>query len=249
MRTLLGLTIVFALSCAHAPAPLASDDLYNAAANAADRTPADRALDAGRKPAEFLRFLGVKPGMHVADLGAATGYTTELIARVVGANGVVYMQNAPSIVEHFAAGVSDRLAPPINAHVVRDDRPFEDPLPPEANNLDLLVMNIFYHDTVWQKVDRVKMNQAIFAALKPGGSFVVADTSAKAGTGTADVQTLHRIDEQVVRTEVAAAGFKLAAESDILRNPNDTRDWNASPRAAGERRGTNDRFLLRFVKP
>jgi predicted methyltransferase len=80
---------------------------------------------------------------------------------------------------------------------------------------------------------------------------VVIDSSAKEGTGTSDAQTLHRIDEQVVRTEVERAGFKLQSESDFLRNPQDTRDWNSSPpaAAAANRRGTSDRFALRFVKP
>jgi predicted methyltransferase len=64
-----------------------------------------------------------------------------------------------------------------------------------------------------------------------------------------DVQSLHRIDEDVVKKEILKAGFKLDGESDVLRNTDDTRDWNASPRAAAEKRGTSDRFTLRFVKP
>jgi predicted methyltransferase len=55
----------------------------------------------------------------------------------------------------------------------------------------------------------------------------------------------------VVRTELERAGFKLQSEGDFLRNPQDTRDWNSSPNAAAaaNRRGTSDRFALRFVKP
>jgi predicted methyltransferase len=93
------------------------------------------------------------------------------------------------------------------------------------------------------------MNGAVFRALKPGGAYVVVDSSAAPGSGLRDVQTLHRIDPEVVKAEVLAAGFRLAAESDFLRNPHDTRDWSASPGAAGEKRGTSDRFALRFVKP
>jgi predicted methyltransferase len=93
------------------------------------------------------------------------------------------------------------------------------------------------------------MNAAVFRALKPGGVYVVIDSSAKAGTGVADAQTLHRIDEQTVRTEVLAAGFQLAGESNVWRNADDARDWSASPGAAGARRGTGDRFALKFVKP
>jgi predicted methyltransferase len=102
---------------------------------------------------------------------------------------------------------------------------------------------------VWQKVDRAKMNKAVFAALKPGGVYGIVDHSGKPGTGITEVQTLHRIDEDVVKKEILAAGFKLDAESDLLRNPDDPRDWNPSPRAAAEKRGTSDRFTLRFVKP
>jgi predicted methyltransferase len=93
------------------------------------------------------------------------------------------------------------------------------------------------------------MNTGVFTALKMGGAYVVCDSSAKAGTGVADVKTLHRIDEQVVRDEVLKAGFKLQKEGSFLRNTEDTRDWSASPGAAGEKRGTGDRFCFRFVKP
>ena len=93
------------------------------------------------------------------------------------------------------------------------------------------------------------MNRAIFAALKPGGEYIVADHSAKAGTGLSDVKTLHRIDQKTAVDEITSAGFTLSAEGDFLRNPNDARDWNASPSAAAERRGTSDRFVLKFVRP
>jgi len=133
--------------------------------------------------------------------------------------------------------------------VIRVDREFHAPFPPEAKGLDLVVMNANYHDTVWLDVDRAAMNRAVLAALKPGGAYVVIDSSARPGTGTNDAKTLHRIDEEVVKREVLEAGFKLAAEGNFLRNPADPRDWNVSPPAAGEKRGTGDRFALRFVKP
>src|SRR2546422_748548 len=84
--------------------------------------------------------------------------------------------------------------------------------------------------------------------LAPGGVYGIVDHSAKPGSGLADVESLHRIEERVVRSEVEAAGFELAAEADFLRNPMDERDWSPSPRAAGARRGTSDRFVLEFLK-
>jgi predicted methyltransferase len=111
-----------------------------------------------------------------------------------------------------------------------------------------VIINALYHDTVAFKTDRARMNRAAYDALKPGGRYVVIDSSAKAGSGDGDAETLHRIDEDLVRREVLAAGFLLDGGSDFLRNPTDARDWNASPRAAAERRGTSDRFVLVFTK-
>ena len=269
MRARIGLLLVAALAVAcssnrSAPRPatgaasgggaqgttVAVSPTTQAVVDAPDRTASDRALDAGRHPAEMLAFFGIRPGMRVAELGAAGGYTTELLARAVGPTGIVYGQNNALVLNRFAEQPwSARLATPVMHNVARVDREFDDPLPPEATNLDAVLIVLFYHDTVWMGADRAKMNRAVFKALRPGGIYGIVDHSAPAGSGTADVQTTHRIDEQVVKDEVEAAGFRLVAEASFLRNPADPRDWNDSPRAAAERRGTSDRFVLKFVKP
>ncbi|HYB99428.1 MAG TPA: DUF3261 domain-containing protein [Candidatus Limnocylindrales bacterium] len=215
-----------------------------------DRSDDDLALDAGRRPAELLAFLEIEPGMRVAELGAGGGYTAELLARAVGPRGTVYAQNNRLILDRFAEKPwSERLARPVMRRVVRVDREFSDPLPAEARDLDVVVMNLFYHDTVWMKADRDAMNRAIYRALRPGGRYVVIDHSARRGRGIQDVESLHRIEESVVRDEVVRAGFRLRRQAGFLRNPSDPRDWNDSPRAAGDRRGTSDRFVLEFLKP
>ncbi|MGH7804729.1 MAG: class I SAM-dependent methyltransferase [Candidatus Binatia bacterium] len=241
--------LVVAVLSLLAVSALAAPD-YAAIVAAPDRSAADRALDDGREPARMLEFYGVEPGMKVAEIAAGLGYTAELLARAVGEKGVVYGVNNRWALERFAeAPWSERLKKPVMKPVVRVDREFDDPLPAEAKNLDAVFLVLFYHDTVWMKTDRKKLNAAIFAALKPGGVYAVIDHSARKGTGLADVQTLHRIEESVVRDEIAAAGFELAAEGDFLRNADDARDWNASPLSAGVKRGTSDRFVLKFVKP
>jgi predicted methyltransferase len=234
---------------AAAAPPPASDPAALVAAP--DRTDADRALDAGRHPAELLAFLDLRPGMKVADLGAGGGYTTELLARAVAPGGVVYGQNPPGFLKFVGDAWKARLERPVMRGVVRADRDLDAPLPPEATGLDAVVMNAIYHDAAWLGTDRAAMNRAVFAALRPGGAYVVIDSSARAGSGVADAQTLHRIDEAVVRAEVEAAGFRLAAEAPFLRNGADARDWNAAPPAAAAagRRGTSDRFVLKFVRP
>lgn len=235
---------------ATAPSKPAETAAFDAIVAAPDRAEADRALDAGRKPAELLAFIGVKPGMRVAELGAGGGYTAELLARAVAPNGAVYGQNSKFLLDRFAEKPwSERLAKPVMKSVVRLDRPFDDPFPADVKDLDAVVMVLFYHDTVWQGVDRARMNRAVLNALRPGGVFVVLDHSGKPGTGLKETESLHRIEESAVKSEIEAAGFRFARSSELWKNPADTRDWSASPRVAGERRGTSDRFALAFVKP
>jgi len=199
-----------------------------------------------------LDFLELKPGMKVADIMAGSGYTTELLARAVGPKGVVYGHNNAFVLERYAEkGWNERLSREVMSGVVRVVRELDDPLPPEASDLDAVVLVLFYHDSVWMKADRAAMNRGIFAALRPGGAYIVVDHSGREGTGVSEAQSLHRIEESTLRAEVEAVGFELAAEADFLRNAEDSRDWNAGPRAAAEagRRGESDRFVLKFVKP
>jgi predicted methyltransferase len=223
---------------------------YRAIVEAPDRDAADKALDAGRHPAELLAFFGIRPGWRVAEVGAAGGYTSELLARAVAPDGIVYGQNSPAVLQRFAEKPwSERLAKPVMKGVVRVDREFDSPLPPEVKNLDAVLNIMFYHDTVWQGVDREAMNKAVYAALKPGGIYGIVDHSAQPGAALAHTETLHRIDEKTLRAEIESAGFRLVDEGKFLKNPADTRDWSTSPRVVGEKRGTSDRFVLRFEKP
>jgi predicted methyltransferase len=229
--------------------PVAVPASVQALVAAADRSDDDKKLDAGRHPGELLAFLGLKPGMHVADLAAGGGYTTELLARAVGPTGKVWSENNAFVLKFADKPWTDRLAKPVDKSVVRVVRELDAPLPPDAKNLDAVTMVLIYHDTVWLGVDRDKLNRAVFDALKHGGQYVIVDHSAVEGRGTGDVKTLHRIDELSVIHDVERAGFQHAGTGDFLRNPDDARDWSDSPREAGDRRGTSDRFVLKFVKP
>ncbi|HEV8247473.1 MAG TPA: SAM-dependent methyltransferase [Polyangiaceae bacterium] len=230
--------------------PISVPSEIQALVDAADRSAEDKALDAGRHPGELLSFIGLKPGMKVGEIGAGGGYTSELLARGVGPSGTVYGENTPAALEKFVGKPwSERLAKPVMKNVIRADREIDDPFPPEAKDLDAVVCVLIYHDLFWLGGDRDKMNAAVFKALKSGGVYVIVDHSGRPGSAATEVKTLHRIEESVVRQEIERAGFKLLQEGFFLRNPQDERDWNDSPKSAGERRGTSDRFALKYVKP
>lgn len=132
------------------------------------------------------------------------------------------------------------------APIVAVVQPFEDPVPAELadSKLDLVTLMFNYHDLGFLNVDRAAMNRAVFKALKPGGLYVLADHSGRAGTGISESGTLHRVEEAFLRREVEAAGFKLVAEGNFLRNPNDPRDKNTPDPPMPK-----DEFVLKFAKP
>jgi len=217
---------------------------YRALVASPDRAEADRQTDVRRKPDLLLAFTGVRQGMKVLDMGAGAGYSTELLARAVGPRGKVYAQESPAGSPRARERFEERAKTPAMRNVVRVLRNYDDPVPPDVRELDLVTFFFAYHDTAFMPVDRARMNRALFDALKPGGILVVTDHSAQPGAGTSVAKTLHRIEESVLRGEIEAAGFKLVAEGDFLRNPGDMRD------APVFRPQTPvDEFALKFVKP
>ncbi|HEX3632075.1 MAG TPA: SAM-dependent methyltransferase [Casimicrobiaceae bacterium] len=203
------------------------------------RTEQDRRTDAARHPAEFLPFTQVRPGMKVLDVSAGGGYTSQLLALAVGPTGVVFAQTPQP-----GPGLAKRLADHPQANLIPVERPFEDPAPPQAPKLDLVTLILNYHDISYLPVDRARMNQQLFSALKPGGHYVIVDHAGRSGTGISEGRSLHRIDEAVVLAEVRQAGFVLEAEGNFLRNPADPRDQTSTGSAI-----PTDKFALRFVKP
>ena len=255
-------------------APLSRDQIAAIVASP-DRSAADRTNDIRRHPVDMLMFVAARPGSTALDVSTGGGYTTELLARVIGPTGLVYAQSRPRNPNNPppkpAAPEGGAMTPPpaataaprTTADVLADRSaemkaagiaaapiayvalPFDNPVPPEAvGKLDLVTLMFNYHDFGFLGVDRASTNRAIFAALKPGGYFVIADHAGRPGTGISESGTLHRIEESFLRAEVEAAGFKLLAEGDFLRNPNDPRDQNTpSPPQP------KDEFVLKFVKP
>jgi predicted methyltransferase len=228
-----------------APAEESKAPDYDAIVAAPDRSDADRQADIRREPAKMLAFAGVRSGMKVLDMDANAGYSTELLARAVGPTGIIYAQDSAAVIERFVKDKFDiRAQKPVMKNVVHVVRDFDDPVPPDVSNLDLITFFYAYHDTTYMTVDRAKMNQKMFAALKPGGYLVIADHSARQGDGTSVAKTLHRIEEIALRAEIEAAGFKLVEQGNFLRHPEDPRDA-----AVFRPQVPVDEFVLKYQKP
>jgi predicted methyltransferase len=233
------------LAASAAPAQDAKAPDYEAIVAAPDRADADRQVDLRRQPAKMLAFTGVKTGMKVLDMEASAGYSTELLARAVGPSGTVYAQDSAAVIERFVKDKFDiRAQKPAMKNVVHMVRDFDDPIPPDVSGLDMITFFFAYHDITYMQVDRATMNKKMFAALKPGGFLIVADHSAKPGDGISVAKTLHRIEESTLRQEIEAAGFKLVAEGDFLRHPEDPRDA-----AVFRPQVPTDEFVLKYQKP
>jgi len=224
--------LLMAASAAHAqPAHIA------AAVAAADRPAADKARDATRKPAAMLEFAEVKPGQSVAELLPGAGYFTRIFSTAVGPKGVVY-----GVTFGDGAPVKAIAATPGHANVsfVPYAGTFTVPAP-----VDLVWTSQNYHDAYNRDPAGAEaLDKAAFAALKPGGTYIVLDHKAVPGVG--DPKALHRIDPAVVKAQVLAAGFQYVGESNALANPADPHDVGVRDASVA---GKTDQFILKFRKP
>ena len=240
-------------ACMTASEPAADTSTSYAAAVAAPGRPAEAiALDASRKPAEVLQWLGIKRGMDVADLISGTGYWAEIMAHIVGPEGSVTAYEPSQFYndEKGAALWSGIAARTPTVMLVR--YPFEAFAPP-ARSLDAAIINMSYHDLYWQseqyKIPRTDPDawaRALYAAMRPGGVVGVIDHVGLAGDTRTTVDKLHRIDPAVVRADFERAGFRFAGSSELLANPADDHTKLVFDPSV---RGKTDRFMMKFVKP
>ena len=198
--------------------------------------------------------MGVYPGMTVLDFNAATGWYTEILARVVGPTGRVIAHNHPGArttlaAEAFEARYDGNRLPNVEQLFARHN---ELRVPP--GSVDVVLMSMVYHDTYWQRdgvdwgpIDRQALLESLREALKPRGVVGVVDHYAAAGRDPFEsVMAVHRIDPAVVRRDFAAAGFVLDGESDVLRTTTDDYSLSVFDESVV---GRTDRFVLRFRNP
>jgi predicted methyltransferase len=237
------------LTGAYAQAASSREALITTAVADPTRPENDRARDAARKPVESLQFSGVKPGDAVADFNANAGYFTRLFSDIVGSRGHVYAIEPVEIQRYIAKSTAQLQSyaanrPNITVSVQNALESLHLP-----RKLDLFWISQNYHDLhnkYFGPMDLATFNKAVFAALKPGGLYVILDHTAAPNAAADVTETLHRIDPAIVRREVEAAGFVFDSSSEILANAADPRTIEVFDKSI---QGHTDQFILKFRRP
>ena len=208
----------------------------------------DAKLDVRRHGAELVAFSGVKPGDRVLELIPGKGYFTRVFSKVVGPKGTVYAA-LPTEIEklHPGADTMRNLAKQGYGNVEILLQPAAGLTTPKPVDVAFTSQNYHdYPDSFMGPTDPAVLDKAVFAALKPGGTYIVIDHAAAAGSGLRDTETLHRIDPAIVKKQVMDAGFEYVGESTVLRNPADDHKLKVFDAAI---RGHTDQFAYKFRKP
>jgi len=208
--------------------------------------PAAAADDPTVKAADVIAFIGVKPGNKVAEIVA--GKLTGAEARAVGPSGKVYAV-MPDEISKVNAGALPALKAGAanNPSIEVVTGPVNTVALPSG--LDAVFIRQNYHDLYdpfMGPADVPAFNRKVFAALKPGGVFVIQDHAAPAGSGLASTNTTHRIDPERVKADMKAAGFVFDGESKVFANAADDHTKLVFDPSV---RGKTDQFLYKFRKP
>lgn len=161
---------------------------------------------------EIVAACGLKPGMHVADVGAGTGLFTRLFAAKVGPRGRVY---AVDIAEEFVAHVAESARQQGLKNVVGVVCSADDARLP-ANSVDLVFLCDTYHHFEFPQ----KTMRSLHKALRPGGRLVLIDFQRIEGESSDWILGHVRAGQEVFTAEIKAAGFRQVAEKKDLLDDN-----------------------------
>jgi predicted methyltransferase len=229
------------------------------------------ARDAYRHPRETLRFFELAPGQTVLEIAPGGGWYTDILAPYLRDAGHLYEAQyvstsaQPDAGERAAdAAFARKLAgaPAFYGNVVVGTlRAGEFTGFDASERFDRVLTFRNIHN--WMKDGQLDANlRGFYGALKSGGELGVEEHRARPGTTVQQMIDSGYVTEAFVIAHAQAAGFVLAARSEINANPRDTKDyphgvWSLPPTYAGgdaDRAryaaiGESDRMTLRFVKP
>jgi predicted methyltransferase len=217
---------------------MAQPAYVKAAVADAGRPASDTAQDAERHVTEVVEFSGVKPGSKVVDLMPGTGYYTRIWSKIVGPAGKVWAANG-NLGNAAMQAIAKDPAYARNVEIV--GMPLKSLKTPQP--ADVVFTSRNYHDLHNRGGDPAPVNAAVFSVLKKGGLYIVLDHRALPGVVS---EPMHRMDPEVAKKEIEAAGFKFVKESQVLARSDDPKNI---PVFDPKVRGKTDNFLLMFRKP
>lgn len=229
--------------CLPALAQQSQEARMRAALASPQRSDADKARDAARKPIQVIQFLGIRSGMTALDVLAGGGWYTEVLSAAVGPSGKVYSQNPDSIVERKGFMEHEKALVARLGNVV----PVHGSLAKAGIDgcCDAAISALNLHDIYNNGGEQaaLKWLKGIYNVLKPGAVFGLIDHVGDPGK---DNKKLHRIPVDTALDLVTRAGFSIEEQSALLANPKD--DHTLVSHDPKLHRDT-DRFLFRCRKP
>ena len=165
--------------------------------------------DQSQKPAQVIEALALKPGMHVADLGAGSGYFTRRFVEAVTDTGKVYVIDVEPEALKYVEESLVHLHRPYTAEFILA-RPDNPKIPFESVDL-VFVCNTYHH-----LEDRAVYFHNIASSLKPGGRIVIVDFYHDDRSGPLWFPKHHLVPRETVVDELSQAGYKLVREHSFL---------------------------------
>lgn len=262
--------LLVALAVAAAPA-LASGNYepkLEAAVDSSFRPEADRARDPYRHPLQTLSFFGIRPNMTVVELWPFGGWYTEILAPYLHDHGTLYAAAMdPDSTTPEDKQYNSEFEAMLAAHPQVYDKVRMTVLAKGKMQIapdgtaDVVVTFRNIHNWVWAGMEKDVM-AAAFRALKPGGILGVVEHRNDDPNFMPKTPGQAYVGEQYAIDLIQSAGFRLLGQSNINRNPRDTKDypkgvWTLPPtyaegdkdRARYAAIGESDRFTLKFIKP
>jgi predicted methyltransferase len=163
----------------------------------------DESREADQRATDLVKAVGVARGDWVADVGAGSGYYSMRLSQMVGGEGKVF---AEDISDYAMERLNQRVKAfdLRNVEIVRGE--VDNPKLPSDRLAAVLIVDSYHHFTQYQP-----MLAQLLHELRPGGRLVIADYSLPAHRtqSRADQLKIHEIDPELVRAEVAHAGFQV----------------------------------------
>ena len=234
-----------------------------------ERTSANVARDRYRHPVETLDFFEVDPNDTVVEVWPGGGWYTEILAPYLAAGGGKFYVVAPEW-GRSGIGTLKQAKPALYGPVQVADFPVFAPNAPRTPDGSADVVLTFRNVHNWRMGYRRDDKQdysaeafrQIYAMLKPGGVLGIVDHRLPESASAERERSSGYIKVSTVRALAEAAGFQLAATSEINANPKDTADWpdgvwTLPPSLALKEKdrdrylaiGESDRMTLKFIKP